>query len=211
MKKVLLSCLFGLLAIGLAAAAVILSVRYLHAAPILVEVPAEALEAVDTVLSAVCEGDYDTAGQNMYGCPDLGVDREPADEAGRLIWKAFVESTSYELVGDCFATDSGLSQKVIFRSMEFASVTASLGDRARALLEQHVAEAEDINEIYDEENNYREDFVMDVLHEAVQQALREDIRYTEQEFTVNLTYKEGRWWVLPEQQLLSAISGGIAG
>ena len=122
-----------------------------------------------------------------------------------------MDSTSYELVGECFATDSGLSQKVVFRSLEFSSVTEKLGDRARTLLEQYVAEAEDVSQIYDEENNYREEFVMAVLEEAVEQALREDVQYSEREFVINLTYKDGRWWVIPGQDLLNAVSGGITG
>ena len=211
MEKAICFVLFGLPALVLAVAALMLSVKYLDAAPILVQVPEDAVQTLDVVLTAVCEGDYETAGKNMYGTPDLGASRQPSDEVGRMIWDAFVDSTSYELVDECFATDSGLAQKVTFRSLEFSSVTAKLGDRARTLLEQHVAEAEDVSQIYDEENNYREDFVMDVLKEAVEQALREDVQYTQQEFVINLTYKDGRWWVIPGQELLSAVSGGITG
>ena len=42
-------------------------------------------------------------------------------------------------------------------------------------------------------------------------ALREDARTREQDLTLNLVYKQGRWWVAMDQALLSAISGGIAG
>ena len=42
-------------------------------------------------------------------------------------------------------------------------------------------------------------------------ALEEDAKTTQQQLTVNLVYKQGRWWVVADQTLLSAISGGIAG
>ena len=210
MKRII-SWLFGLLALALAASAVMFTVRYLNAPPVLVRVPEAAVEQVDAVMTAVCSGDYAAASRGLYGSPDLGADREPAEAVGVLIWDAFVDSTSYELVGECFVTEMGLAQNVRFSGLELESVTEKAGGYAQTLLQQRVEEATDPDQLYDEKNNYREDLVMEVLYEAVQQALRQDARYTEQELTLNLIYKQGQWWVMPDQALLSAISGGIAG
>ena len=210
-KMRIMPLLFGILAVAAAAAALYLTVSNLNAPPVLVQVPDRALEQVDAVMDAVCAGDYQEAASHMYGNPDLGADREAADEVGRLIWDAFEESLSWESVGECFATDAGLARKVKLRSLDFDSVTENLGSRAQTLLAQKVEAAVDTSEIYDENNEYREEFVMGVLYEAAQDAIREDARYLEQEFTLNLTYRDGQWWVMPEQALISAISGGIAG
>ena len=212
MKKMrIIPWVFGILAFAAAAAALFLTTRYLHAPPVLVEVPDAALEQVEAMMDAVCEGDYEEAARHLYGCPDLGLDREPADPVGLLIWNAFADSLSYELAGECFATDAGLSQKVVFRSLEFESITEKLGERAQTLLAQRVEEAEDTTQIYDENNEYREDFVMEVLRDAAEDAIAEDARYQEQEITLNLTYRDGQWWIMPEQALISAISGNVAG
>ena len=77
------------------------------------------------------------------------------------------------------------------------------------MLEKRVEEAADISEVYDENNEYREEFVMDVLYEAARQALEEDAVTRTVELTIQLVYSEGQWWVVADSALLDAISGGI--
>jgi len=93
--------------------------------------------------------------------------------------------------------------------MDIGSVTDVQGERSQALLEARVEQAKDPSELYDENNNFREDLVMDVLYEAAQQALTQDAQEKTWEITVNLVYENGQWWVQPEAALLEAISGGI--
>ena len=77
------------------------------------------------------------------------------------------------------------------------------------MLEERVAAAEDVSEIYDENNEYREELVMDVLYEAVEDALEEDARSMSMTVTVNLVFRDGKWWAVADEALLNAISGGI--
>lgn len=202
--------IFAVLAVILAVATIVVSFGFLNSSPVLMKSSEEALGAVDTLMNAVCEGNYSEAGAVMYGMPDLGV-HDAADEVSQLVWDSFVDSISYELVGGFHATDSGLAQNVKISSLDMKSVAVNLGTYAQTLLPQRVEDAEDISQVYDEDNNYRDEFVMSVLLEAAAMALERDAVYNEQEITVNLVYKQGQWWVVPEQQLLSAISGGIAG
>ena len=205
------SRIFGVLAVLLAAAAVVLTVSFLNAQPVLVEAPAEAGNCVEELMDAACAGDYEKVSACLVGKPDLGLSAQPEGETGRQIWQAYQESLSWQLEGECYATDSGLAQKVILTGMEIPSVTANLGQRAQKLLTQRVEEARDLSQIYDENNEYREDFVMEVLSEAVADAIREDAVVSSQELVLNLVYSQGQWRVQPEQKLLSALSGGIAG
>ena len=205
-----LSCSL-LAAIGLcaAAAAIFLSVKFVDAKPILLTPPDVARSKVIMLMNAVAEGNYEEASQTIYGTPDLGVDREAGDEVGVMIWEAFEGSVTYELVGDCYTTDQGLAQDLSVTCMDVTSVTANLKERSQKLLEERIAEAEDVSEIYDENNEYREDFVMDVLHDAVEDALEEDAREMTVELTVRLSYQDGKWWVVADEALYNAISGGI--
>ena len=206
----LFSGIFAVLAALIAVAAIVISFASLSSTPVLLRASEEALDTVDVMMNAVCEGNYNEAGAMMYGMPDLGV-HEAADEVGQLVWDSFVSSISYELVGGFHATDSGLAQNVRITSLDMKSIAKSLGNYAQTLLPQRVEEAEDISLVYDEENNYREEFVMSVLLEATAMALEKDAAYNEQEITLSLVYRYGQWWVVPEQPLLSAISGVIAG
>lgn len=203
--------LFAVLAVLLTVLSLWIVLRFRNAPAMILSISEDAAATAGIVMQAVCDGDYETAGKYMYGEPDLGIDRPASDAAGAMIWDAFQESLSYELVGECVASDGGISQAVIVRSLDFASVTENLEQRTQELLTQRVLQAEDVLQIYDENNEYRQSVVEEVISEAVAQALQEDARYVEQEFTVVLTYSEGKWWVMPDAALLRAISGGIAG
>lgn len=205
------SRIFGVLAVFLAIAVVVLTVGFLNAQPVLVETPAEARSCVEELMEAACGGDYEKVSACLAGEPDLGLSAQPEGEAGKMIWQAYQESLSWQLEGDCYATDSGLAQKVVFTGLEIPSVTANLGQRAQKLLAERVEEARDLSQIYDEKNEYREDFVMEVLTEVVADAIREDAVVSSQELVLNLVYRQGQWQVQPEQKLLSALSGGIVG
>ncbi len=207
--KYIASTLLAVVGITAAAAAVYICTQFVDAKPMLLTPPDVARNEVVVLMDAVAAGDYEKASRSIYGTPGLGVDREAADEVGVLIWEAFQSSISYELRGDCYTTEQGLAQDVSVSCMDVASVTENLKERSQTLLEQRVAEAEDVSEIYDENNEYREDFVMAVLRDAVVDALAEDAREITMELTVKLSYQDGKWWVVADEALLDAISGGI--
>lgn len=203
------SGIFGLTGMFLALVCVFAALLNINASPVLLRQPQSAMDQVTTMLDALCEGDFASVSGCLYGTPDLGLDREAEDPVGRLFWDALAQSFSYEMGEKFHATDSGISLNVTVRAMDLSSVTANLGDRARVMMEQRIAEAEDTDDIYDENNDFREEFVMDSLYRAAQEALEQDARQTSWELTLNLVYENGQWWIMPEQDLLRAISGGV--
>ena len=209
MIKKLLSVIFIIVGLAAAAAAVYLGMSYKDADPVLLAPPEDAKLQVIGMMDAVCEGDFAAASTYMQGQPDLGVDREATDPVGVLIWNALCDSMSSELVGDCYGTEEGLAQDLTVSYMDITSVTAVLKDRAQAMLEKRVDEAEDLDEVYDENLQYREDFVMSVLYDAAEVALAEDAVTTSMDLTVNMVYQNETWWIIADRNLLDAISGGI--
>ncbi len=205
----LFAALFGLAGTVAAVAAIALSFLNMDANAILVEQPAAAVEQMTELMEAVCRNDYAAASEQLYGNPEFGVDRDPADEVGELIWEAFTESISYELNGELYATDSGVAQNITITTLDIESVTGVLKARSTALLEKRVAETEDPDEVYDENVEYREEFVMKVLYDATVQALKEDARMVTRSVTVNMIYENDQWWILADNELLNAVSGGI--
>ena len=208
MKKIL-AVILGLVAVCTAAATIYLSVQVMNSKPVLLTPPDVARSKVIMVMNAICDGDYNEASRSIYGTPSLGADRAPANEVGAMIWNAFQDSISYELVGECYTTDQGLAQNVRITCLDITSVTDQLRDRSQAMLEQRVAEAENVSDIYDENNEYREEFVMEVLFDAAEDSLAENTRELTVELTINLSYQDGNWWVIADEALLDAISGGI--
>lgn len=207
--KRLFAGLFAAVGILAAAAGVYIATNFANQEPQLLTPPTVARSKVVMMMNAVCKGDYEQASQMILGNPDLGADREAAEEAGALIWEAFCQSLSFKLVGECYPAEGGLAQKVILTGLDMDSVTENLKTRSQTLLEQRVQEAESASDVYDENNEYREDFVMQVLRDAVCQALEEDARERSVELTVKLSYHDGNWWIVADHELLDAISGGI--
>jgi len=207
----LLSILLAAVGLVLALGTVVLSLSCLTASPVLVRVPEDAQQRSSALMIALSRGEFEEAEKMLYGNPSLGVDRQASDEVGSLIWDAFVDSIEYEFSGDFYATDTGIARNVTITTLELASVTESLRERSQVLLERRVKNAEDVSQVYDENNDYREDFVLNVLYDAAYQSLQEDARYVSQDVTLNLVFRQGKWWVMPDQPLLAAISGGTAG
>lgn len=205
----LISVLLGGIGAAVAAVAIFCCIRYADAKPILLTTPQSAQTQVITMMDAACTGDFDTVSQSILGAPELGLDKPVADTVGELLWDAYLESMHYELAGECYATEDGIAQDIVFTSLELDSVTSNWHRRSNDLLEQLVREAKDTTEIYDENNEYREDFVMDVLYDAAVAALEEDARLITQELTIQLQYQDGRWQVVSEKALLDALFGGI--
>ena len=207
--KKMLGVILVLVGLILAAGGIFVSFASLNAEPVLVSEPVEAAGRVTELMDAIVACDYQKASSLIYGNPQLGLDREPADEVGVMLWKAFTESQAYELKGSCVADNSGLTQQVVMTYLDISSVTANLADRSQAILTQRIENAENLDEIYDTNHEYREDVVMDALKEAVTMALKEDAKQTSVELTLNLIYRNKQWWVVSNSQLMSAISGVI--
>ena len=205
------SAIFGAVGLALAILTVILSLNVLNAKPVLVSVPQDAVHTADALVAALSAGEFREAEKVLYGQPDLGMDREAADDVGQLIWDAFVESISCEFSGDFYVTDSGLARDMTLTALDFSSVTQPLKERSQLLLEKRVQSAENMSDVYDENNNYREDVVMDILYEAATRSLAEDAKVITRDVTLNLVYYRDQWWVKPDQSLIAAISGGTAG
>ena len=205
----IIAALFGVAGVCAAALCVHLAFENRNAIPVLVEQPESARDQVEIMMEAVSRNDYAAASEVIQGNPVFGADRAPADAVSGLIWDAFVESVSYELVGDLYATDSGVAQNIKVTTLDMGSVTANLKERSEELLEQRVADAEDPDEVYDENNEYREDFVMQVLYDAAVEALKADAKMMEHEVIINMIYENGAWLIVPDSSLLNAISGGV--
>lgn len=207
----IVSVLLILLAVMLGLAAMVLCVFAVHQQPILVSAPRETSQLASQLMDAVCQGDYAAVSSKLQGTPELGVDREPADAVGKLLWNEFHKSMTYELKGDCYAADPGMAVDLSVTYLDFNSVISTLGDRVGKMLEQRAKTAKDPAELYDENNQYRQELVDEVLAKAAEQALKEDRKTVTEDLTLRMVYEQGHWWVVPDSALIHVISGGTAG
>lgn len=202
-----------LTALGLAAAIgtiwiVALAVR---AEPVVLLQPNAAVDRARAMMGAVCSGDYEAASGMLYGRPSLGTCPEDSSPCVSLLWDAFLESLEFDFAGDCYATDTGLAVDVNIRSLNISCVIEGLDSRAQTLLNQRIAAAESSAEVYDEDNNFREELISEVLQEATLQALEENKQYQTQTIPLHLIYDGGQWWIMPDSDLMNVLAGSVSG
>jgi hypothetical protein len=204
MVRKIIGALFVLLALGLGAAGTQLALTNLEADPILLEVPEEARAQALDLLDAMCSGDYAAVSQRLYGQPDLGMNRKPADDVGELFFDAYAKSLRYELIRDCYATADGVALDVRITALDIGAVLPLLRQQAQDLLEQRVEEAEDVSQVYNENGEYLESLVEEVLRTSAAQVLQRGSDVST-ELTMECVFKDGQWWILPEDTLLDII------
>lgn len=201
--------IFGLLGAAIAAGTVFLCLQSLNQEPVLLKTPIAATTQVESLMRAICKDDYAAASELIYGNPDLGANLESEDAITSTIWDAFISSIEYEMVGDCYATNSGVAQNVHLKYLDIVAATEALQIRARNLLEQRINEADDMEDIYDENNEFRQDFLDAIVVDAVRETVAQDAQYLEADLTVNLAFTDGKWWIVADDALVNFISGGM--
>ena len=206
-----LSGLLSVLGLVLAIGTIWIVIWAVAAVPVMLMHPKSAVDRAQVLLDVVCDGDYETASEMLYGTPSLGNRPEDSSPAVDLIWAAFLDSLEYTLLGDCYATDSGVAMDVRIRSLDISGVVNGLDSRAQTLMNQRIAAAENATNIYDKNNDFRQELITEVLQEAVRQALAENKTYQEQTISLQLVYEQGQWWVMPETALLNVLAGSISG
>ena len=174
------------------------------------QVPEAAVACSEELMTAIADGDFASASERLYGQPELGADRDPADAMGLMVWDAFEKSLSCEFQGACYADETGIYRNASITALDIPSVTENLQTRAHALLTQKVEAATDMAELYDENNDFREDLVTQVLYGALAQAISQDGKTVTRDVTLKLIHRDGQWWVVPDAALLQAITGGVA-
>lgn len=171
------------------------------------EMPQEAVGCSDSFAQVLDDGNLKAASLLLYGQPDLGVEGIPGTLENSLLWEAFLSSITFEYTGKCYATQNGFARDASITTLNLDSVTEKLPERAQSLLNQRVAAADNLAEIYDEGNHFREELVTQILQEALEQALVQDAKTITREVTLKLIHRDGSWWVVPDQALLQALSG----
>lgn len=171
------------------------------------EMPRAVTECAESFGQKLNDGDITGAAQLIYGQPDLGAEGTSADQETAVVWDAFLDSISFEFAGKCYATENGFAWDASITTLDLASVTRKLPERTQSLVNQRIAAADNLEDIYDEAGRFREDLSQQVLKEAVQQALSQDAETVTRDVTVKLVKADGAWWVVPDQALLQALSG----
>lgn len=208
MKKNLSNVLL-ILGMVLAIIAVMLAFTAKDNEPRLMQNPTDALKRADEMMTKICAGDYPGASGLMYGQPSLGAAPEGGSLAVELLWTAYLDSLEYDISEKCYVVETGVAVDVTVRMLDIPAVIRSMEWFAQDLLGKRVAAAEDMSEIYDEDNNFRQEVMDKILRDAAVQALADNPAHKEQVITLHLIHDQGKWWVMPDAGLQNILSGAF--
>lgn len=199
---------FGVLGVILAVTALMICLTQREAEPKLIGGAPGAESCARAMMEKLSGGDFQGASVYLLGSPSLISDPQQMDSAARLLWDAFASGLRAAPQGECYATVSGVAQDYTLSSLDVPQMIEQLKQYAPMVLESRAEAAEDMSQVYDENHEYREDFTQSVLEEAAREVIAASTP-TESTVTVRLTCQDGTWWVVPDEALLRAISGGI--
>lgn len=171
------------------------------------QLPREAVAVSEAFAQALNEGDLEAAAQLMYGQPDLGVQGIPEEPETALLWEAFRSSIAVELKDQWVVEQGSLVRTCTITNLDVSVVVGKLQERVQSVLDQRIAAAQSLSEIYDEQNNFRKELMEQILQEALQQVMTQDAESMTRDVTLKLVNRDGRWWVVPHQNLLQILTG----
>ncbi len=204
--------LVSALCIALAIVACVFTIRLcIHAdasQPVIVSDTELPEERVAEFFDCIVIGDY-TAAEEIIGVgASLGLDTQPHDSVGKLVFDALRQSFSYELVGECTVSGIDATQRVTITYLDIPAITAAQKEPTRLRLEQYVDEAKHSSEVFDENGDFRYDVAIRALYEVTEEILEnaEDY-YVTDEIEISLTYTGDRWYLQPGEELFRILSG----
>lgn len=172
------------------------------------EIPREVEECAAEVAELLSEGELDALAQKLYGNPRLGTDTAMSEEAA-LVWEIFRKGISCELVSECYVSGSSFAVDAVITVPEIASVTDTVKSHAKTLLEERIAGAEKMAELYDENGNFHRELIDEVMDRAVELAFAEDVEKLTFETTMGFVWQGEQWYVVPDGNLLRSLQGGL--
>lgn len=182
----------------------------LNATPRVTELPQGAVLCSETLGDAVTGGDYAALEACIYGQPKLGLTGEPAEELAAMVWELARLNLEFSWKGECYVREGTFCRDASVTYLDVSSMLEKLPTRAHALLTMRVEAATDMEQLYDSTGEFRQELVDEVLKAALTQCCLEDVQSVTADVTVELICRDGQWWALPDRQLLTALSGGVA-
>lgn len=179
--------------------------------------PARALCAVpngQTSVTAffdfIIDGDYQQAQKYLYNCTSLGFENEPDSEVGKKILSAVRESYDYSIAGDFSSDGQYATQKVRFTYFSVADAKDTISEYTQEFYKQKIESATVNSELYDENNNLREDVALDLFEMAADRVISEKDNYLRTiELDLELYYHDGEWKIVLSDDLASALMGDM--
>ena len=179
----------------------------LQAEPVILREPEKARQCAEEFLQAVNDGSLAEAADYLPDPSALGEVPEDADPIAGLVWDTYRTQLDAELVSGLYTTADGLCMDMELTALDVDDVVEKIGTLAVERMQERVAAASDMSELYGDDGQYRPELVDDVLQKAALETLMCDLPTVTTGITLHLTQSGEAWKVIPDRALINALSG----
>ncbi len=164
----------------------------------------------DRFLNYVCQGKEEEALGIQSSEDTLFVFPNNPDAVEEIMISALKNSYSYTLNKPEPAADTHARVSATVNFLELSKLVPDLNKYVNTKLAEMV-ETKRKSEVYDENDNYRQDVLNNLYEEAVQNILSEPEKYySSSDILLDLNYSDGEWKVAHNPALKLALAGGSA-
>lgn len=197
------------MALAVAAFAIFLAARFPGTEARLLTETEDPMAAATAFCDALCAGDYATACALLQGNPDLGLDALPEEPIPRLLTEAFRQSWRWS-PGLLWHKGSEARLPISFTALDLARLTENLNEDVLATLALRLESAQRLEELYNEDNTWREDAVLQATEDVLRRRLRHGEEYlSTTQLTLLLRYENRRWVIVPDEMLYGVLAGEV--
>lgn len=179
----------------------------LQAEPMILREPEDAKQCAEAFLKAINDGSLTEAGNCLTDPSVLGAVPENAEQVAALIWDTYRTQMDAELVSGLYTTADGLCIDMELTALNVWDAVEKIASLAVKRMQEHVATASDMSELYGDDGQYRPELVDNVLQQATLETLMCDLPTVTTGLTLHLAQSGEVWKVIPDQALVNALSG----
>lgn len=207
----ILSALLGIAAIAAVVFTLSTCAKGLEAKPVIMDEGSDPAAVAGEFMELALSGEGAEAEKLLLGKGKLGLDSEPADTIGSMLYTALQESFSYAPAGECSVDSVDASQTFTVTYLDIPSLTALQQDATNARLAEYLESAERAEEVQAEDGSWLPDVAVRALEEVTAELLVNAAdHYVESSVTINLQYSGGEWKVIADETLFAILSGNTA-
>lgn len=181
----------------------------LQAEPVILREPEKARQCAEGFLKAINDGRLAEAGDYLPDSSALGEVPEDADPIATLIWDTYRTQLDAELVSGLYTTADGLCMDMELTALDVGDAVEKIGSLAVKRMQERVAAASDMSELYGDDGQYHSELVDNVLQQAAMETLMCDLPTVTTIITLHLTQSGEVWKVIPDPALINALSGRV--
>ena len=207
-RRRILAALCAAAAALVAALGIRLAVRAVGGDPAILGGTGEPAETAARFFNALCLREWQDASDCVRGGPELELTDLPEDPAERAVWNAFLLSWSWSTGEGGRIGRTRAWQDVAFTRLRPDALTAGLAEDIQEILARKVDEARTVDEVYEASGDYLPEVVESAEMEALAGRLSDPTPYlVTTTLRLELLYEDGRWLILPSEELWNALSG----